>query len=198
MRAASGFPGGFGRVIVIAGSIGGLEALKQVLGMLPADFPWPLIALLHTSAGYRNTQLDLVLGAHCALPVREAQARAPLEAGVVQLAPAGYHLLVEKDLRFSLSVDEKVSHVRPSADVLFESLAEACGARAIGVILTGANDDGAAGLAAIRACGGHAIVQDPAQARAPQMPQAALRLAGADQVLQLSQIGPALVALTQT
>ncbi len=183
------------RVVAIGASVGGLEALKQVLGALPADYPWPVLALLHTSAGYRDTQLDNLLGKYCAMPVREAQARMPLEAGVVHLAPAGYHLLVEQDLRFSLSVDEKVSYVRPSADVLFESLAEAVGARAVGVILTGANDDGAVGLAAIRACGGMAIVQDPAEAQAPQMPQAALRIAGADHVLRLDAIGPRLAGL---
>ena len=183
------------RVVAIGASVGGLDALKQVLAALPASYPWPVIALLHTSAGYRDTRLDKLLGKHCALPVREAEARLPLEAGVVHLAPAGYHLLVEQDLRFSLSVDEKVSYVRPSADVLFESLAEAVGARAIGVILTGANDDGAAGLAAIRARGGLAIVQDPAEAQAPQMPRAALRIAGADQLLRLVAIGPRLAAL---
>lgn len=201
MRASSppGSPPGkpLQRVVAIGASVGGLEALKQILASLPAHYPWPVIALLHTSAGYRGTRLDSLLGQHCALPVREAEARMPLEAGVVHLAPAGYHLLVEKDLRFALSVDEKVSYVRPSADVLFESLAEACGARAIGVILTGANDDGAAGLAAIRARGGFAIVQDPEEAQAPQMPQAALRIAGADQVLRLSAIGATLAALPQ-
>jgi two-component system, chemotaxis family, protein-glutamate methylesterase/glutaminase len=183
------------RVVVIGASVGGLEALKQVLGALPVDYPWPVIVLLHTSAGYRGTRLDTLLAQRCALPVREAEARRPLEAGVVHIAPAGYHLLVEQDLRFSLSVDEKVSYVRPSADVLFESLAEAVGAGAVGVILTGANDDGAAGLAAIRARGGLAIVQDPAGAQAPQMPQAALRMAGADQVLSLEAIGARLAAL---
>ena len=183
------------RVVAIGASIGGLEALKQVLGALQADYPWPVIVLLHTSAGYRGTRLDTLLAQYCALPVREAEARRPLESGVVHLAPAGYHLLVEQNLRFSLSVDEKVSYVRPSADVLFESLAEAVGAGAIGVILTGANDDGAAGLAAIRARGGLAIVQEPAEAQAPQMPQAALRVAGADHVLSLAAIGARLAAL---
>lgn len=183
------------RVVAIGASIGGLEALKQVLGALAADYPWPVIVLLHTSAGYRGTRLDTLLAQYCALPVREAEARRPLESGVVHLAPAGYHLLVEQNLRFSLSVDEKVSYVRPSADVLFESLAEAMGAGAIGVILTGANDDGAAGLAAIRARGGLALVQDPGEAQAPQMPQAALRVAGADHVLSLAAIGARLAAL---
>lgn len=185
------------RVIAIGASVGGLEALKQVLGALPRHYPWPVLVLLHTSAGYRESRLDQLLALHCALPVREAEPRMALQAGVVHLAPAGYHLLVEQDLRLSLSVDEKVSYVRPSADVLFESLAEAVGARAVGVILTGANEDGAAGLAAIRARGGLALVQDPAQAQAPQMPRAALQLAGADQVLDLAGIGARLAALPQ-
>jgi len=197
VRQSSPPGAGFERVVAIGASIGGLDALKQILPALPAGYPWPVIALLHTSAGYRGTRLDTLLAQYCALPVREAEPRVPLEAGVVHLAPAGYHLLVEKDLRFSLSIDEKVSYVRPSADVLFESLAEACGAGAIGVILTGANDDGAAGLAAIRAGGGLAIVQDPQEAQAPQMPQAALRVAGADQVLPLQAIGARLAALPQ-
>ena len=183
------------RVVAIGASVGGLEALKQVLGALPAGYPWPVLALLHTSAGYRDFQLDRLLAQYCVLPVREAEPRMALETGVVHVAPAGYHLLLEKDLRFSLSVDEKVSYVRPSADVLFDSLADAVGARAVGVILTGANDDGAAGLAAIRARGGLALVQDPAQAQAPQMPRAALRVAGADEVLSLAAIGARLAAL---
>lgn len=185
------------RVVAIGASVGGLEALKQVLAALPSHYPWPVLVLLHTSASYRESRLDQLLALHCALPVREAESRMPLQAGVVHLAPAGYHLLVEQDLRLSLSVDEKVSYVRPSADVLFESLAEAVGARAVGVILTGANEDGAAGLAAIRARGGLALVQDPAQAQAPQMPRAALQLAGADEVLDLAGIGARLAALPQ-
>lgn len=183
------------RVVVIGASIGGLEALRKILPALPADYPWPVIVLLHASAAYRDSRLDGLLAKSCALPVREAQARAQAQPGVVHLAPAGYHLLLEADLRFALSVDEKVAYVRPSADVLFESVAYACGAHCVGVILTGANEDGAAGLSAIRRRGGLALVQDPAEAQAPQMPEAALRLAGADQVLNLQGIAAKLAAL---
>jgi two-component system chemotaxis response regulator CheB len=182
-------------VVAIGASVGGLEALKQVLPALPGTYPWAVVVLLHASAGYRDTRLDQLLGQHCALPVREAEARAPLQAGTVHVAPAGYHLLVEKDLRFALSVDEKVAYVRPSVDVLFDSLADACGPRCAGVVLTGANEDGAEGLAAIRRAGGLALVQDPAEAQAPQMPEAALRIAGADRTLKLKDIAATLAAL---
>jgi two-component system, chemotaxis family, protein-glutamate methylesterase/glutaminase len=187
--------GGRSRVVAIGASSGGLEALKKVLGALPPDYPWPLLVVLHNSPRYRGSQLDELLARSCALRVQEAQPRAAAQAGVVHLAPAGYHLLLERDLRFSLSVDEKVSYARPSVDVLFDSLADACGAGAVGVILTGANDDGAAGLAAVRARGGLAIVQDPEEAQAPQMPQAALQRAGADHVLRLRGIAAKLAAL---
>lgn len=183
------------RIVAIGASAGGLDALKTVLGSLPADYPWPVLALLHASARYGGSQLDQLLQRGCVLPVCEAQARQAARPGVVHLAPAGYHLLLERDLRFSLSVDEKVSYSRPSIDVLFDSVAEACGAGAVGVILTGANDDGAAGLAAIRALGGLAIVQDPAEAQAAQMPRAALDRAGADHVLRLRGIAAKLAAL---
>lgn len=182
-------------VVAIGASAGGLAALKKVLCELPAGYPWPVVVVLHSSPRYRNSQLDELLARRVALPVQEAQARTPLAGGVIHLAPAGYHLLVENDLRLSLSVDEKVSYSRPSIDVLFESLAEACGACAVGVILTGANEDGAAGLAAIRRRGGLAIVQDPAEAQAPQMPQAALQIAGADHVLPLRGIAGKLAGL---
>ncbi len=183
------------RVVAIGASIGGLEALNQLLPGLPRDYPWPVIVLLHASAGYRETRLDELLGLRSALPVREAEPRRPAQPGVIHVAPPGYHLLLEKDLRFALSVDEKVSYVRPSVDVLFDSVADACGPRCVGVILTGANDDGAEGLAAIRRAGGLALVQDPEQARARQMPEAALRRAGADQVLDLQGLAARLAAL---
>lgn len=183
------------RVLAIGASIGGLEALKLLLKALPANYPWPVIVLLHSSAGYRDSRLDELLALHCALPVREAEVRTAMRPGVVHVAPPGYHLLVEKDLRFSLSVDEKVAYVRPSVDVLFDSLADACGPRCVGVILTGANEDGAEGLAAIRRAGGLALVQDPAEAQARQMPEAALKIAGADHILKLTDLAARLAAL---
>ena len=182
-------------IVGIGGSAGGLEALKKLLPALPADYPWAVVVVVHASGGYRDTRLDAVLAQCCALPVREAQPRQPAQPGVVHVAPVGYHLLLEKDRRFALSVDEKVSYVRPSIDVLFDSLADACGRRCVGVILTGANEDGAAGLAAIRRGGGLALVQDPAEARAPQMPEAALRVAGADAVLKLHNLAARVAGL---
>jgi two-component system chemotaxis response regulator CheB len=184
-------------VVAIGASVGGLEALRTILPALPGGYPWPVVVVLHTSAAYRDSRLDSLLARIGPLPAHEATPRAPASPGTVHVAPAGYHLLLEKDLRFSLSVDEKVSYVRPSVDVLFESVAEACGPRCVGVILTGANDDGAAGLAAIRRAGGLALVQDPAQAQAPQMPEAALRVAGADSVLNLLGIAARLAALPE-
>jgi two-component system, chemotaxis family, protein-glutamate methylesterase/glutaminase len=183
------------RIVAIGASAGGLEAVKVVLAGLPAGYPWPVLVLLHASARYGGSQLDQLLQRCCSLPVHEAQPRQAACPGTVYLAPAGYHLLLERDLRFSLSVDEKVSYSRPSIDVLFDSVADACGAGAVGVILTGANDDGAGGLAAIRARGGLAIVQDPAEAQAPQMPRAALAGAGVDHVLRLQDIAAKLAAL---
>lgn len=183
------------RIVAIGASAGGLDALKIVLGGLPPGYPCAVVALLHSSPRYGGSQLDLLLQRCCALPVSEAQPRQAARPGAVYVAPAGYHLLLERDLRFALSVDEKVSYARPSIDVLFDCVADACGAAAVGVILTGANDDGAAGLAAIRARGGLALVQDPDEAQAPQMPRAAIRLAGADGILTLGGLAARLAAL---
>ena len=96
------------RVVAIGASVGGFEALRAILPALPAGYPWPVIVLLHSSAGYRDTRLDTLLGRLGPLPAREAGARQPATPGVIHVAPAGYHLLLEKDLRFSLSVDEKI------------------------------------------------------------------------------------------
>jgi two-component system chemotaxis response regulator CheB len=182
-----------GYVIAIGASSGALAALKIVLRALPHGYPHAVIAVTH--ARPHQIQMAELLAPSSAIPVVEAQSRAAVAPGAVHLAPPGYHLLVERDLRFALSVDEKVAYSRPSIDVLFESLADACGNRAIGVILTGANEDGARGLAAIRAAGGIALVQDPREARAPQMPEAALRIAGADFTLRLRELGLQLAAL---
>lgn len=173
---------------VIAASAGGVGALMQILGDLRPGLPLAVVVLLHT--GSSEDGLAGVLGSRCALPVRTADPCEPIVPGRVWVAPAGYHLLVEKDRHFSLSVDDKVCFVRPSADVLFESAADAWRERLIGVVLTGGNHDGAAGLRTIRSRGGLAIVQQPDEAEARAMPEAALATAGADHVLPLKKIGP--------
>lgn len=180
-------------VVVIGASWGGLRALERVLGALPGDFPLPVAVAQHRGAD-SGELLASLLDARVALDVRDAEDKAPLGAGCVRLAPAGYHLLVD-DGHLALSCEPAVRHSRPSVDVLFESAARAYGPGAVGVVLTGANDDGARGLAIVRERGGHAIVQAPEDAEAPAMPRAALDRAGADAVLALEAIAPALVAL---
>ncbi|WP_341916873.1 chemotaxis protein CheB [Hydrocarboniphaga effusa] len=182
--------------VVVAVSTGGIQALRRLLSALPGDFPLPIIVVLHTatSDGYGLCE---VLQTHSTLPVTIAEIGDTPGPGVY-LAPPGYHLLIERDHRFSLSIDDKVCFVRPSADVLFESAADAWTDRLIGIVLTGANDDGARGLRQLRLRGGHAIVQALDDAEMPSMPEAALRLAGADELVPLAAIAPRLVELASS
>lgn len=188
--------GGAYRAVAIAASTGGIDALRRLLADLRPGLPMAVMVLLHTSSEDVESLCE-VLQWRCPLPVRPAQARAAALPGRVYVAPSNYHLLVERDGRFSLSVDEKVHYVRPSADVLFESAADAWGSALIGVVLTGANDDGARGLRLLRQRGGCAIVQAPSDAEMPVMPESALKLAGADHVLPLAAIGPCLNELSR-
>ncbi|WP_333681989.1 chemotaxis protein CheB [Dyella sp.] len=176
--------------IAIGCSAGGVDGLMTLLGGLDARLQQAIVVCCH-----RSDTMDIlgdVLGRASTLPVRDAVEREPVCQGVVYLAPAGYHLLVERDMQFALSADARVNYARPSIDVLFHSAAEAWRQSLVGVILTGANADGAAGLRRIRQLGGMAVVQAPADAEAPAMPQAALDAAGADYCLPLSDIAPLL------
>ncbi|GLQ92601.1 chemotaxis protein CheB [Dyella acidisoli] len=177
--------------IAIGCSAGGVDALKAVLGGLDAKLSQAILVCLHS----RSDTVDMlcqVLKRISALPVVEAIERDAVQSGVIHLAPPGYHLLVESDLHFALSIDPRVNHARPSIDVLFYSVAEVWRDALIGVILTGANADGAAGLRRIRQLGGVAVVQSPSDAEATAMPQAALEVAGADYCVPLSDIAPLL------
>lgn len=177
--------------IVVGCSAGGVTALQTLLGGLDPRLAQALVVCCHRSAD-DSANLAGVLARSSPLPVVDAVEREPARGGVVHLAPPGYHLLMESDNRFALSVDPHVSHARPSIDVLFCSAAQAWRAGLVGVVLTGANTDGAEGLRLIRRYGGTAIVQSPASAQAPAMPQAALDLAGADHCVPLEAI-PALL-----
>jgi len=177
--------------IVIGCSAGGLTALESLFADLSPALPQPIAVCCHTGSATVDLLCEL-LDKHATLPVEEARERAPLRGGVIHVAPSGYHLLVETSRRFSLSVDQRVSFARPSIDVLFDSAAEAYGEALIGIVLTGANSDGAEGLLRIKQCGGIAIVQDPADAEVPAMPAAALERAGADHCLPLAAIAPLL------
>jgi two-component system chemotaxis response regulator CheB len=183
-------------MIVIGASLGGVRALSLVLGKLsPKHFPLPVAVVLHRGKDTGPALLDaLVRGSP--LPVREALDKEPLMAGTVFLAPPDYHLLIEPT-HFCLSVDEPVLFARPSIDVLFESAADAFGRSVIGVILTGASQDGARGAARIKMRGGRLIVQDPETAEGEIMPRAALQATEADYILPPERIGVLLAELTE-
>lgn len=179
------------RAIVIGCSAGGMRALRVLLSGVRADLDVPLFAVCHTGSEDVTTLCELI-AASSAIPVREARERHLAAPGTAYIAPGGYHLLVEENGRMALSTDERVTFARPAIDVLFDSAAGVYGNRLVGIVMTGANHDGAAGLARIRQRGGIAIVQEPCDAEAPTMPQAALDIAGADHCVALQEIAPLL------
>ena len=176
------------RVVLVGTSYGGVEALQELLPRLSPALAVPVLIVQHRSRDEDGGLCEFLRG-HSPLPVVEPNDKDEVLAGRVYLAPRDYHLLVEGD-RFALSVDAPVTYARPSIDVLFESAADAYGAAAIGVVLTGANRDGALGLARIKARGGFAVVQDPDEAESRAMPEAAVAAAKVDRVLQLREIAP--------
>ncbi len=183
---------------VVAGvSAGGLDALQTLLKVLPADFGLSLIIVQHMHP-QQDDFLVTQLRQDCRLAVKEAEEKEVVQTGVVYLAPANYHLLIEADKTFALSTEEKVNFSRPSIDVLFETAADVYGDGLIGVILTGASKDGAAGLSRIKSKGGIAIVQDPKTATYPTMPLEALNETQADYVLSIDRIGRLLYELGRT
>ena len=180
--------------IVIGASAGGVEALGLILPALPARFRPALLIVLHLPRE-RPSLLVEIYEKRCALPIREADDKEPIEPGTVYFAPPDYHMLVERNRQIALSTDEPVHYSRPSVDVLFESAADVFGNRLLGVILTGANEDGAAGLHAIHRAGGVTVVQQPDSAKVPLMVVSALQRHPADFVLSLPQIAELLAGL---
>jgi two-component system chemotaxis response regulator CheB len=181
-------------VIAIGASWGGLQAVGTLLEGIPQQLDQAIVVAQHRSAESNRGVLESLLQRHIGRPVSEPGDKEPLEPRHVYVAPADYHLLVE-DSHFALSVDARVQFARPSIDVLFESVAEVYRDRAIGIVLTGANEDGAAGLAAIKRNGGVSIVQDPHTAERRTMPDAAIAGSVADAVLPLDEIAPFLYGL---
>jgi two-component system chemotaxis response regulator CheB len=179
--------------VVIGASAGGVEALSVVLPALRASAP-PVLIVLHLPAERPSLIVEL-FEPRCAVAIREAEDKEQLSPGTVYFAPPGYHLLVEPGPQVALSVDAPVNYSRPSIDVLFQSAVEVYGSRLLGIILTGANDDGAAGLAAVHDAGGWTVVQRPDSADTPFMIQAALRQTRVDFVLTLEEIGDMLRTL---
>jgi two-component system, chemotaxis family, protein-glutamate methylesterase/glutaminase len=181
--------------VVIGGSAGAVSALFEILPGLPRGFP-PVLVVVHLPPS-TPALLEAVFAARCAMRVREASAFERIESGSVYFAPADYHLLVEPDRRCSLSIGPPVHFSRPAIDVLFDSAADAYGSRLAGVVLTGASEDGASGLAAIREAGGLAIVQEPSTAEVATMPSAALRAVPGALVLPLAAVLGELLSLAR-
>ncbi|XHX77401.1 MAG: chemotaxis protein CheB [Stenomitos frigidus ULC029] len=180
-------------LLVIGTSLGGFTALKVLLSGLVPSFPLAIAVVQHRHKE-SGSMMSRSMQQYIKLPMHEAEDKDELLPGHVYVAPTNYHLLVERGY-LTLSVDEPVCFARPSIDVLFESAADVYTNRTIGVILTGANHDGVNGLARIKACGGLAIVQDPATAETRTMPQAAIDAIKVDAILPLSDIAPYLVNL---
>jgi two-component system chemotaxis response regulator CheB len=186
-------------LIVIGCSLGGMNALQVILSGLTRHFCIPIVVAQHRHKR-SNEGLPSYFRRQTDLKVVDAEDKEWIQPGHVYLAPADYHLLIERNgLRgeLSLSVDEAVRHSRPSIDVLFESAADAYGDRLVGVVLTGANDDGTRGAARIKARGGIVIAQDPATAEAPAMPRAAIDAVHVDRILRLEKIAPFLIEVCQ-
>jgi two-component system chemotaxis response regulator CheB len=183
------------KAVAIGASAGAVEALSAILPRLPARYRLPVLVVVHVPPD-KTSALTELFAAKCALPVREPEDKAPVEPGAIYFAPPDYHLSVERDETFSLSNEEPQLFSRPSIDVLFESAADAYGAGLIAVVLTGANHDGARGLQAVAQAGGIALVQDPAQAMAPTMPEAALAACPSAHVLPLDGVATFLQGLS--
>ena len=180
--------------IVVGASAGGVEALLSIFGDLPQDFGLPIIAVLHLP-DERRSQLAEVFDRRVVMPVVEARDKELIKPGTLYFAGPGYHLSVEQDRSLSLSQEDRVHHSRPAIDFLFASAADTYGAGLLAILLTGANQDGARGLAQVKQQGGTTVVQDPTEARVAVMPRAALALHTPDHILSLSQIGSLLASL---
>lgn len=180
--------------VVIGASAGAIEALSAILPMLSRDYPLPVMVVVHLPPDKTSIMAEL-FSTKCRVSVREAEDKEPLVGGTVYFAPPDYHLLVEPSRILSLSSEEVVHYSRPAIDPLFESAADVFGAGLVGVILTGASEDGAHGLQSVFAAGGTAIVQHPDRAHVATMPRAALAACPAARQMQLIEIAEYLVNL---
>lgn len=184
-------------IVALAASAGGLAALGAVLSGLPDDFPAALVIVQHLDPRHRSLMAD-ILSRRTKLKVKQATEGDRLSPGIVYIAPPNRHLLVNPDGSMSLSQSELVHFVRPSADLLFESVAASYKGRAIAVVLTGTGSDGAMGVQAIKKMGGTVIVQDEKSSEFSGMPTAAIRTGQSDFILPLGEIAAALTTLVRT
>lgn len=170
--------------------------MKAILPVLPAGFSMPVIIVQHISATSNSYWIEM-LDNLCELHVKEADEKEKIQQGYVYIAPPNYHLLVERDETLSLSADKRINFARPSIDVLFESAADVYKERLIGVILTGANNDGTEGAQRIKKHGGLVIVQDPETAESAFMPASAIEKSPVDHILSLERITDILIELNK-
>lgn len=178
-------------LVVIGASSGGLEVLITLLQKLPSEYVIPTVAVLHQRAN-RTSGVPSMLANYTHLDVVEPDDKQQIEPGYFYIAPPNYHLLVEREQIFSLSLDAPVQFCRPSIDIMFESAAEAYGPNVVGCVLTGANSDGALGAKSIKKRGGRILVQNPEQASVPTMPLAAIQAAKVDSVLDIESMASVL------
>jgi len=184
------------RAIVIGTSAGGLHALTTILRKLPSDYPVPILVVQHRAKGQKSL-LEEVLQSKTKIKIKQADEKEAIRSGYVYIAPPDYHLLVEEDKTLSLSSDELVRFSRPSIDVLFESAAVVFQKALVGIIMTGASNDGTSGIEAIADFGGLTIAQAPAEAEYPYMPRAAIDTQKVKHVWALSQIQSFLLQLIE-
>ena len=184
------------KIVVIGASTGGTKAIKTLLSVLPLKMDLSIIIVMHR---HKDTDgyLEQSLKNKCKIHVKQADEKEKIEMGVVYVAPPNYHLLIEDDGTFSMSVEGVVNNARPSVDVFFESAAEVYGEGLIGVILTGANRDGSQGLKKIKEAGGLVIVQTPETSEVADMPKAAIASVKPDHVLPLEEIGSLLRSISK-
>lgn len=175
-------------LIAIGGSAGGIKAITEVLKPLAKDFPIPIVIVLHRLKNVPST-LQSVVQYHTRFRVKEADEKETIAPGCAYIAPANYHLLIEKDRTFALDYSEVVKYSRPSIDLTLECVANVYGNKAVGILLTGANTDGAAGLLAMKKSGAKCFVQDPKTAEVSTMPQAGLDIGATKEVIPLNRIG---------
>lgn len=175
------------KCVIIGGSAGSLKVILNLLPQLSPVLSIPVVVVLHRLS-HSTSSLEGLLAARTSLRVKEAEDKDQLTASTIYIAPADYHLLIEKDLSVSLDVSEKVLFSRPSIDVALQSAAEAFGAGLLAVLLSGANHDGAEGLKEVKDAGGMVAIQDPSQADNGVMPEAALKLVKPDYVLSDGQL----------
>ncbi len=183
------------KAIAIGTSHGGIQAIKTIVAALPPDFKIPIFIVLHIG---RNSNISFIeiLRKLTGLTIKEAEEKEKIEQHTIYFAPPNYHLQVEDNFTLSLSTAGKVNFSRPSIDILFETAGWAYGDKLLGVLLTGANNDGANGLGCIKFRGGATIVENPKTARAPEMPASAIRLCTPDFILDLNDIGKKIVELS--